>query len=173
MPQGMYITHQMEEFSIAYVHAIASVAGFAVERFHVDNDSADVTVRSDLKYPVVHNPRIELQLKCSSSLSVGLTTPDQFTYPLQANNYEALSSTRRHVPMFLVLVHAPKKPAHWMVQHNSVQAQLRYCAYWADLKGQPPSSSASTVSIHIPRSQIFDHAVLSGWMRRIGNGEFL
>jgi hypothetical protein len=56
----VFITHQKEEFSIAYVHAVASVAGFALETFRVDNDSADVCIRSDLKYPKVDNPRLEI-----------------------------------------------------------------------------------------------------------------
>jgi hypothetical protein len=50
---------------------------------------------------------------------------------------------------------------------------LRYCAYWTCLQGQPQSSNKATVTVPIPRSNMFSVAGLTEIMARIGRKETL
>jgi len=65
---GMSENEQKQQFSFAYVHAIASRAGFACERPGVDDDSVDLTIAARgwvHQQAILRSPRLELQLKAT------------------------------------------------------------------------------------------------------------
>jgi len=84
----MDISQRKEQFSIAYVRAVASVAGFSVSIPDVDDDSVDMVLAGRIVEGVPSRPRIDLQLKCTSEdvLRVG-----EVVYPLKRKNYDELS----------------------------------------------------------------------------------
>jgi hypothetical protein len=166
----VYVTQQKEEFSVAYVHAIASVAGFALERYKVDNDSADVVIRSDLEYDGYDQPRVEIQVKSTAKL---VERKGVLTYDVPANNYQALRSPKRHCPLYLVVVHVPDVATDWMRQVRRNLAHMRNCAYYAELHGEPVKENSQTVRVKIPSTQIFGPDVLTRWIERVGNGDYL
>jgi hypothetical protein len=59
----MHIDQRKEQFSRAYVHAVASVAGFSLASPVVDDDSVDVIFCSRGKGGTLRAPRLEAQLK--------------------------------------------------------------------------------------------------------------
>ena len=170
-PSSVHITQQKEEFSVAYVHAIAASAGCAVDRPKVDNESVDVEVRSNLSYQKFDNPRIDLQLKCTASLQGH--AKGVLKHKIPVHNYNALVSTRRVIPLLLVVVHVPKSVDRWIHQDNRMRADLRFCAYWCAFRGKARSTNSTSVTVSIPRSQVFTPSVIRSWMKRVGDGEFL
>jgi hypothetical protein len=141
---------QREQFSISYVRAVAATAGVNVYEPIVDQDSIDVgfCVKSFAGCP--GSPRIEAQLKCVSTLNL---VADNYRYPLKRKNYEELIG-EHYVPRILIVVEAPADPSAWLNQSHD-ELTLHRCAYWVSLKELQASENESTVTVSIPRTQIF------------------
>jgi mevalonate kinase len=67
---------QKEQFSIAYVRALAAVTGVKVTKEEVDDDSVDVT----LSVSAGASSKMDVQLKCSGVLK---KTGNRFPFPSQ------------------------------------------------------------------------------------------
>src|SRR5262245_53491513 len=107
----MPLTNQQEQFSIAWVHSIASAAGYAVEGVRVDIDCVDVTITQFGKwndYPQIEG--LKVQLKCTYS-----HTPkeDGIHYPLKIKNYDDLRRKCLN-PRILVVLHVPETVDEWI-----------------------------------------------------------
>ncbi len=144
---------QQEEFSIAYVHAIAATAGFGVEYTRVDIDSVDLVIKqygdSQLEsYPFYDV--LNVQLKCTSQQQ--FFKNDHIAYPLKIKNYNDLRRQTAN-PYILIVVHVPEDSQDWL-RHSEKELVLRYCAYWVSLKDKPAvpatGSKDQTITVHIP-----------------------
>ena len=138
-----------EQLSYAYIHAIASKAGFSCERPAIDRDSVDAVIcaRRQLAVDsVVMSPRIEIQLKATSK-------PDekggQYVFFLPLRAYDDLRGPTM-VPRFLVLLVLPKDKKSW-VTHHEKHLISRRCAYWCSLKGAPESANSTGETVYIPK----------------------
>ena len=60
----MDLNQQKEQFSIAYVHAVAAVVGLKVFRSDVDDDSVDIGLGQTGGGGTICSPKLDLQLKC-------------------------------------------------------------------------------------------------------------
>lgn len=91
----MHVSHRQEAFSVAYVRAVAAVAGFRVQEGPLpDDDSVDLTVTARGPGGTIRSPCLDLQLKCR------LGRPDdepEWSYDLKAKNYDDLRH-RLHGP---------------------------------------------------------------------------
>ena len=63
----MHETQQKEQFSKAYIRAIAAVGGLRVSEPEVDDDSIDMTLAARGGSGGVRSPKLDLQLKCTAS----------------------------------------------------------------------------------------------------------
>ncbi|MGE0598665.1 MAG: DUF4365 domain-containing protein [Dehalococcoidia bacterium] len=72
-----------EQFSHAYLRAVASAAGLAVMRNEVDRNSVDVYVHAVDASFGVKQPLIGVQLKCSSTVRLDA---DTLSFPLSRKN---------------------------------------------------------------------------------------
>ena len=83
----MNLEMQKEQFSRAYVQAIAATAGFAWSTMSVDDDSIDLTLHQRRGRGLISSPRIDLQLKCTAA-----ETPiaEHFSFKLKMKNYDDL-----------------------------------------------------------------------------------
>lgn len=61
----------------------------------------------------------------------------------------------------LILMMIPQVEGEWTAQSES-ELCLRRCAYWLDLRGMPERPNRESVTVRIPRGQIFDPAQLRG-----------
>ena len=83
---------QKQQLSIAYLHAVASAAGFACQAPAVDDDSIDRTIvaRGWLhKQAVLRSPKIDVQLK-STTREPLRTGEDSFVFRVNKKNYDDL-----------------------------------------------------------------------------------
>ena len=157
----MHITARQEQFSRAAVYAIASTAGCAVSERNVDDDSIDLTLCSK---SLSRRPSIDLQLKCSGQ---NLLTATTVAFSLGLKNYDDLRIEDVFVPRLLLVTIVPPTLEEWLVQSED-QLLLRRCVYWQNLRGLPPIETG-TITIHVPRTNVFTPAVLTGMMNAIHN----
>jgi hypothetical protein len=146
----MTAEQQKEQFSIAYVRAIAAAARVNIYRLEIDEDSIDIgfSVKSVAGRP--QSPKLDAQLKCVTELAGDATV---FRYPLKAKNYNELVGDHYN-PKILIVVLVPPAPADWIVQGTD-QLALRRCGYWVSLRVLAPTANTSTVTVEIPRAQLF------------------
>jgi hypothetical protein len=147
----MPLTQQQEQFSIAYVHSIASAAGYGIEEVRVDIDSIDLTITQygqDNAYPLIEGLRV--QLKCTYAYK---PRSDGIHFPLRVKNYNDLRRDCLN-PRILVVLYTPKEVGNWL-EHSDNYLSLYHCAYWKSLRGKPPTKSSDNVTITIPKSQQF------------------
>jgi hypothetical protein len=162
----MHIDQRKEQFSRAYVLAVAAAAGYAWYQPSVDDDSIDLGLAEKGGGGTVRSPRLELQLKChAAETPVGT----HFSHDLKVKNYEDLRDTTVQVPRILIVVLVPENVASWVVASENELA-MRRCGYWISLRGSPATTNLNTVAVSIPRAQVFHPQSLSDIMTRIGGG---
>ena len=160
------INQQKEQFSNAYLQAVASVAGYSLYKPAVDDDSVDWGIAATGSIGRIRAPRLELQLKSTSTDVLDDTT---IRYPLKLKNYNDLRFSNFAIPRILVLILLPNKLDDWM-QQSEAELCIRYCGYWLSLRGMPETQNTTTVTVTIPRTNQFTVAALESIMQGIGQG---
>jgi hypothetical protein len=162
----MDLDQQKEQFSHAYVKAVAAVAGFAWSQPSVDDDSVDLCLSQKGGNGIIRSPRVDLQLKCAAR---GVPTEDEFGFSIKLKNYNDLRETNLMIPRVLVVVFVPDQTDDWLVW-SEAELVLRRCAYWLNLYGLPASANEKGQTVQMKRQQTFTVEALRGIMNRIGNG---
>ncbi len=155
---------QKQQLSVAYVHAVAARAGYACQVTPVDDDSVDVMIAARgwiHQNAVLRSPRIEVQLKATAT---DVFKKDHLVFKLPVKNYEDLRQESA-LPRLLVVLVLPKNTGDWL-DVNEQQMTLRRCAYWKSLNNLPPTKNKKSVSIQIPRSNLFSADQLQNLMRK-------
>ena len=152
----------MEQFSLAYIHAVAARAGFFFNRRDDDFASIDCFVSSDTGL----FPEIYIQAKSTSS-EVGNDDPIKFDLKVKNHNDLCIDDRKAKV---LVLVPLPSEVADW-TKLSEEEICLRCCGYWQSFRGRDPSDRDYTVRVDIPRGNRFDAQSLPSLMKRVEKGE--
>jgi hypothetical protein len=165
----MHLNQRKEQFSIAYVRAVASVAGFAVHKPEVDDDSVDLALAASGDIGTIRSPRLDMQIKCTSREILGA---DSVAFPLPIKNYDDLRPSDVMVPRILVVVLVPDGIDHWLT-HSEEELVMKHCGYWMSLRGRDASNNIESVTVHLPRNNTFTVQALQEIMTRIGRREQL
>ena len=163
----MDLSQQKQQFSFAYVRAVAAAAGFGVSEPSVDDDSIDLMIASRSAVGTVKRPRLELQVKCTESEALA---DESFSYPLKIKNYDDLRAPDVLVPRLFVVGRVPADVTEWVASSDE-QLVLRRCGYWASLREMLATENAATVSVLLSRENRFTVDGLRGIMQRIEEGE--
>jgi len=153
-----------EELSLAYVHAVATRAGLAIERVTRDRDSIDLKILARGRlHPqaTLQSPELSVQLKATAR---DISDGDKLYFDLPLNNYSDLIK-RAMVPRILVVFFMPKDETDWMTVTNE-SLTMRRSALWMSLLGAPPSSNKNTERVFLPRNQGFDPESLKSMLVR-------
>jgi hypothetical protein len=158
-----------EELSYAYVHAVASLAGFSCENVRKDRDSIDLHVcaRGRL-HPEsrLMSPQIAIQVKASVLEPV----PDAaFDFRLTLKNYDDLRQITM-IPRLLVVFAMPSSSDDWHSLSEEALV-LRKCAYWRSLRGAPASLNEKYQVIRVSREKVLTVDALRGLMVRASRDE--
>lgn len=162
----MELDQQKEQFSLAYVQAVAAVAGFAWSKPSVDDDSVDLTLHQRGGGGTIRSPRLDLQLKCKAAATPSETA---FSHSIKLKNYDDLRDPSVQVPRILVLVLVPDELGDWLA-HSEAEMALRRCAYWVSLRGLPESGNDTGQTVTMLKTQHFHAAALREIMSRIASG---
>lgn len=142
--RGLEDAERKELFSYAYIRAVCASSGLAVDKPSTDLDSRDLRVYCR------GAAELYAQVKCTETLADGGT---HFSFPLPVHDYDNLRQ-KTIAPTVLIVVHVPSDLADW-VDQTPEELALRRCAYWVSLSGAPKTENAVTVSIHLPKEQMF------------------
>jgi hypothetical protein len=145
---------QKQQLSVAYLHAVASAAGFSCQAPGVDDDSVDRTLVARgwvHERSVLRSPKIDVQLKSfvRAPLSGGESS---FTFRLNRKNYDDL----RHqamVPRLLVVLLLPLDRGEWIEQDDEGMLS-RYAAYYVSLFGKAEAKHRGKVPVELPRKNL-------------------
>lgn len=164
----MYITHKKELFSIAFLKAISATLGFNHSEPKVDNDSVDIELSAKGYNAKIRNPKIELQLKCTTLKPKN----GNLHFELPIKNYDDLRGENVVCPRYLVVVTVPESEEDWIeVNHNNLI--LSYSAYWISLKDAVQKNNSSKVTVQIPISNQLNKVSLKYLMDKSSEGVFL
>lgn len=161
----MDLNAQKEQFSVAFVYAVSSIAGCSLSKPLPDDDSIDWTLAKRLS----RRPRLDIQLKCTAGDD---GSGDEVSFPLKRKNYDDLIVTDLISPRVLVLITVPTDIQDWM-QCTPSELALRHRAHWVSLRGWPATTNTTSVTVNIPRKNVFDPSALNAIMDKINNGVVL
>ncbi|MEG4988755.1 DUF4365 domain-containing protein [Microcoleus sp. BR0-C5] len=167
----MDINTQKEEFSYAYIYAVASAAGCICQRTTtpLDKLGVDLIITGIAASGLPNFPILYLQVKCTSR---DILNENSLRYPLNIKNYEELSTSNAYPPRIIIVVSVPDRVNDWL-QQTEAELCLKRCAYWISLEGASPTDNKETVTISIPRTNIFSAETLTTIMQRIATGRQL
>jgi len=162
---------QKEDFSYAYVYGVTAAAGYSLQSAtrRLDNSGIDATITVPGTIGSKRLPRFDVQIKCTSQ---DVLQENVLKYRLSAKNYEELSCDDPFVPQLLIVVLVPDRVNEWLSQSEESLC-LKRCGYWLSLRGQPQLINQSTITVEIPRHNIFNVDALATIMQRIAAGELL
>lgn len=162
----MDLNAQKEQFSRAYVQAVAAVAGYSWSVPSVDDDSIDLTLSARGGGGTTRSPKLDLQLKCHA---LQTPTSTQFSFDLKIKNYDDLRDETIQVPRILIVVLVPDNIVDWL-NHTEAELAMRRCGYWSSLRGAAPTTNKNTIAVPMDRSRQLTPQELAQIMQRIGSG---
>lgn len=157
------VQDQEEELSLAYVAAVAAKAGYVMATSSKDRDGIDLTIRGG---PAVW-PLIDIQLK--ATINLGQACDGCFRFPLKRRNYDLLRQEKTMMPRLLVVLDLPKDADQWL-EITSRALMLRRAAYWVSLRGSPETLNKTSITIKIPKENLFDVSSLRALMEKAREG---
>lgn len=159
----MDLNDRKERFSLAYISAVAAHAGYKfLESGLPDKDSIDGYLIAQKG----RRPIIGFQAKATGR---DVLVETHVAYPLSLKNYDDLRADTQ-APRLLIVVVLPESEADWIAQTED-ELRLRGCGYWISLAGRSESDTTTTVTVHLPRTQVFSSEQLRALMARADEGE--
>jgi len=153
---------QKEALSRVYVRAVAARAGYVTTDRDFDRDGIDLGIEAGGNM----RPKLDVQMKATENL--GAPKGEHFHFPLKAGNYDKLRIDTQ-TPRILVVLDLPKDSSRWMtVTEESLV--LRRRAFWLNLRGCDEKSNQSSVTVQIPRGNLFNVDSLHRLMQQSRNG---
>lgn len=162
----MELNEQKEQFSRAYVRAVAAAAGVNLYELDVDDQSVDLGFAIRQKDGFRHSPRLEAQLKSTSQPKLG---DSHLHFPLKIKNFDDLR-TLSMIPRILIVVVLLADLDEW-VHQSEEELALRKCPYWISLRGLPATHNKTSATILLPRKNHFSIGSLLAALQRIDQGE--
>lgn len=163
---AVHYTQCMEMFNEGYLFALAAQVGINHSKKRVDNDSIDLTFEGWGYSGVICDPKISMQLKCTSQdLRVG----DEIRFSLSRKNYDDLRETKLGTPRYLAVLEVPKAMSEW-TQHIDTGMLLASRCYWVSLRGAITVEQDS-ITVGVPLSQRLTSDSLNDLLTRASNRE--
>jgi hypothetical protein len=160
----MEFNDRKSRFSLGYITAVAAHAGYQVLGTRIDKDSVDGVLMGEEG----RRPRVEFQAKATAR---DVLRVDHLAFPLPIKNYDDLRADVI-TPRLLVVVVLSDGEGDWLA-HSEEELRLRRCGYWLSLAGQAEVPNTSSVTVRVPRTQVFDTEQLRAVMQRAEGGEAL
>jgi len=157
------LNHQKELFSTALVASVCSQSGCQWQTCAQDH-GIDLTISGERWE---FNPKIDIQIKSTSDLSIIKEDKGVIKYRLRAKNYRDLIKNT-HTPRLLILVFVPNNPELWLTQYNK-GITARHSIYWYSLRGMKDTDNDHSVTIDIPLKNKFSYNALAELMEKLNS----
>lgn len=165
------------ELCYAYVHAVSAAARVECVSAgrHSDNMGVDVHLFSRGQAQIESTEirkRAQINVQLKATAVAPRVINGAYAHSLNSVGlYNEFCDPSPHVPAIVVVLYLPACECDWLV-HTDVAMSLRRCAYWASLRGAPPSRNKVRKTIYIPRTQPFNPDLLRMLMDRAARGNF-
>jgi hypothetical protein len=163
--------HRMEGLSRAYVEAVAATAGLNISHARWDY-GIDLTLSEVYRSPEGRHfdvgPRIDIQLKCTTLASFQAT---EVRFELEAKTYNDLVYPWVQRLVLLVVVVLPEWEEGWIRQEES-GLTINGCGYWLSLRGRKPTKNKRSVTVSVPRTNVFSVSGLKDLVQQASKGEY-
>ncbi|WP_207454605.1 DUF4365 domain-containing protein [Desertivibrio insolitus] len=156
--------HTKEQYSVAFVHALATRARCKVQGLEVDDEQVDVTIRQKAKHLHYSRTMVDVQLKCTSR---DVVKDDGVHFPLTRKQYDGLRERGIAAKILVVLV-VEDEFDDWFTVTND-ELLMRGSAYWVLMDDQPEITTQST-TVLLPAANRFNVDQLLDMLQRIGQG---
>lgn len=162
------------ELSYAYLHALASRAGFACgyTTRHLDGAGVDAVISEDNRRlspdSQLFSFDVHVQLKATTQIPV--EQRGRFSFSLKIPQYNRLRNTNVNSPRILVVLYLPPEEVDWL-SHSEEYLVSRRCAYWVSLRNAPESQNAEYQTVYVPRNQVLSISSLTELMTRFSRRE--
>lgn len=164
-PYGnLHSGHTKEQYSVAFVHALATRARCKVQGLEVDDEQVDVTIRQKAHHLHFSRTMVDVQLKCTSR---DVVRADGVHFPLSKAQYDGLRERGIASKILVVLVVEDEFDDWFEVSDDDLL--MRGSAYWVLMDGQPEITTEST-TVLLPASNRFNVDQLLDMLQRIGEG---
>jgi len=163
---GLSKEHIKEDVSICFVRALAAQSGVSYDTPGRDNDSVDATISyaGACKGWILSSPRIDIQLKATSSPKYDKY--GNLVFPLPIKNFNDLSR-RTQVPRILIVLILNHKSD--FVRLFTSNLLIDGTAYWMYLNSYVTSSTAKKkISIKIPPENRLTLQTVMRMMHNVG-----
>jgi len=164
------------ELSYAWLHAVASKAGFSCEyrNRHLDGAGVDATITADGP-PLATDSKlwyvpVDVQLKATRKELHETTT--HFSFSLEIAHYNKLRMIEIGAPRILIVLRLPKNAEEWLqVTEESLIA--RRCAWWVSLYNASSIEDQESRTVYVPRKNIVSPNGLTELMTRFSRQEVI
>jgi len=136
----MDINTRMEDFSYAYIRALAAQSGFTYkqEPKGMDNIGIDASVTDPLRFDSFPPVRFSAQIKCVRKSKLNHRKRGIF-YSLKKKYYDPLTKSRPFNTILLIILVVPDNSNDWIIRDID-SVIVKHDCYWFCLGGKPFSS---------------------------------
>ncbi|MBC8090907.1 MAG: DUF4365 domain-containing protein [Pseudonocardia sp.] len=158
----------MEQLQVGYLLAVATASGCNLANWSVD-DGIDALIKHRSSVHRNMEAVLEVQLKSTHQVA---PNPKSGRVSVQFNNsrFHLVAESNPTIKKIVVIMIVPPSVEDWVLASHDF-LELRHCAYWASVRGQPTSGEKYT-SVSASTNDIFDDHALCGIMGRIGQGGY-
>ena len=164
-----YLNQSKEDFSFAYVRAVAAAADCHVTKrerdFPYGIDGTVFQYNCNGQFPT---RGLDFQLKATHQPKLH---SDKFSFELEVSNYESLRTAGPDDPAVLIVVIVPEDVKEWAL-HSEENLSVRRCGYWRDLRGLPSTENDETIVVHMDRTQVWGVEEVVELMDRVTDDKF-
>ena len=137
-----------EALSRVYARAVAAGAGYVTGDCEFDRDGVDLSIHAG----GAMRPALDLQLKATTGLTSAVD--GHFRFPLRRRNYDLLR-IETQTPRLLFVLDLPGEEDQWLTITED-ELVLRRQAFWLNLRGSEATKNQTSVTVSIPRENVFD-----------------
>jgi hypothetical protein len=138
----------------------------------LDDVGVDAQIHEDgrLLAPDSIHTSFALHIQLKATRLTPLEQDGRFSFTLPVRQYNRLRETRLASARILVVLYLPSDPSDRLT-HSEEALVARPCAYWASLRGAPPSANDVAQTVYIPRRQVLSVDALTEIMVRCSRDE--
>lgn len=160
------------QLSYAYLHAVASHAGFLcrVATAAEDKEGIDAVVTAHGQFLGTWRTQVTINVQLKATTKQPADDGTHLSYFIQKiRRYDELRKDHREPVRILVVLFLPPQPADWLTCSEE-QLVLKRCAYWASLRNAPASDNDSGKTVKLPKQQLLNPENLKALVARLALG---
>lgn len=160
------------QLSYAYLHAVASHAGFVCRSAtsEEDKEGIDAIVTAYGNFAGTWRTQVTINIQLKATVKQPTDDGEYLSYFVQGiRRYDKLREDHREPVRLLVALFLPENHADWLTCTEG-QLILKRCAYWASIRNAPSSDNDSGKTVKIPKDQILKPDSLKALVNRLALG---